>query len=119
MFGATVADTIRDVASLVGAIMVIVTVIWGVVKFARRIDATLDEVRTHVIPHFRPATVDEIRVGRRRPGDTIPERMYVVERDVAKQTKDLADHLSEEATTNQQIAERLAHLEQKAQSNSA
>lgn len=99
--------------------MVIVTVIWGVVKFARRIDATLDEMRTHVIPHFRPASVDEIRVGRRRPGDTIPERMYLVERDVAKQTKDLADHLSEEAATNQEIAERLAHLERKAQPNSA
>lgn len=108
---ATIADAVRDTASAIGGVAVIAGAVVGIVRFARRIDRTLDDMRNHVIPHFRPATVDEIRSGARAEGDTIPERVAQLEGDLSTQTVALSDHLATEPIESGQIRARLGGIE--------
>lgn len=102
---------------VVGAILTLFASLLGGVgvlfKFLRRVDATMDDMRDHVVPHFRPATIEEIRTGVRTEGDTIPERVAILERDLAIQTAALGDHLETETVESAAIKGRLESIENK------
>lgn len=77
----------------------------------RRMDDTLGDLRDHVIPHFKPPTAQEIREGHRVYGDTLPERVAVLERDTATQTRKLGEHLDAEQAETGRIYDRLDGIE--------